>query len=364
MAEHLDFGLELAGRDRCRGGAQALDRLGDGSNGHHGEHRRGGESQPDPERGMARETANRAERRVCVLLHDHVPAGNGHVRARAEHVFLLDTGEQGMLGQIGSRERHVRIGMDDGAISGVHQEGVALARTQLLEPFLQRAQRQLDGQHPARTARALHGDSEHQSRDRRASAPRHHVGRSQRQPLRVEGLAQRDRGGVGVQPGLIDLLVIALRVGDDHIEAHRGHDRIALLVEEAHHVGAFGLLIDEEQRLLSRFLIEIGKPERAGGQRERIELVEQHPLHLIGERRGGLRVQAADLRAHLAAAGGQSHHRRQRERRRAGAGKQQRQFHSQTHGGIVAFDTRRIQGRRCALLRRCECDEVVRATPR
>ena len=125
--------------------------------------------------------------------------------------------------------------------------------------------------------------------------------------------------------------MIALGLGDHLAEAHRSHDRVAFLVEQAHHVGALGLLVDEKEGLLAGLLVEVGQPQRARGERQRIELVEQHALHLVRQRRRGLRVQAADLGAHLTAAGRQGHHRGERERRGACARKEQRQFHSKTH---------------------------------
>ena len=79
-----------------------------------------------------------------------------------------------------------------------------------------------------------------------------------------------------------------------------------------------------------------GGPKGAGGERQCVELVEQHPLHLVGQRGSGLRMDAGDLRAQLAAARGQRHHRRERERGGARAGKEQRELHPQAHRLTIA----------------------------
>ena len=160
-----------------------------------------------------------------------------------------------MLGQVGPGERHVGVGMDHRAKRAVDQEGAALGGAQLLEPFLEGAQRQLDRQHPAGPAGSLDRQGQHQARDRSAAAPGQHVGRPERQPLRLERLAQRHRGGVGLERVLVDLLVVGPRLRHHLAEAHGRDHRVALVVEETDHVGALRLLVDEQQGLLARLLI-------------------------------------------------------------------------------------------------------------
>src|SRR5205823_10057686 len=95
---------------------------------------------------------------------------------------------------------------------------------------------------------------------------------------------------------------------------------------------------------LARFLIQVGEPQRAGGEGQRVELVEERALDLVGQlaRRQG--VDLVELGTQLALPRREREDGRERERRRARAGEEQRQLDPQSHRGILPSGTHYGQG--------------------
>ena len=74
---------------------------------------------------------------------------------------------------------------------------------------------------------------------------------------------------------------------------------------------------------MPRFLIEVREPQRSGGERERVELVEDGALHLIGELAGRERVDVIELGPQLTLSRGQREDGGERQRRGARAREKQ-----------------------------------------
>ena len=251
-----------------------------------------------------------------------------------------------------ARPAHRRVGMEDGATAAVHQEGARATHAHAGKSLGQRTERDLHCQYPAGAARAFDGQREHQAGDGIACAVGQSIGRADHHVAGAQRLAEGNVGRVDGEGALSDRLVIGRPAAALRVEADGIDDRIALLVEEPDHVGALGLLVDEEQRPLARFLIQVGEPQGTGGESERVELVEERALDLVGQLARGEGVDLVELAAQLTLPGGKREDGRERERRCARASEKQGELDPQSHAGIFPLRTDYGQGIRAPTLDR------------
>ena len=254
--------------------------------------------------------AQRAQGFVGRLLDDGFPPEERNGRVGAEPLVALHALHQRVLLHAGLLEHQLLLGVDDDLALAVEQEGGAgLARPEPFEALRQPPQRNLDAQYPFGVLRAGHRDRQHQARDRLARRVGQHVDRADGEAGMQRAL-QRHLGGIGRQPGLVD------RLAGELFEADGVADSVGMRIEEADHVGAAGLAVDEEQRLLARLGVQFAEPQRGSRQRQRVELVDQRAVDFGGQRARVLRIDLVELVAQRFASLRQREGRRQQERKR------------------------------------------------
>src|SRR5262249_18050128 len=107
-------------------------------------------------------------------------------------------------------------------------------------------------------------------------------------------------------------------------------------VEEPDHVGSARLLVEQEERLLPRLLVQLWQTERARRERERVQVVEHRLLALQRERTGVLCIEHLQLRLQRGASARQQDGEHEHERKRDRDRQQQRQLYSEPQGPLLA----------------------------
>src|SRR5439155_8208261 len=117
-----------------------------------------------PEIGVAGEMAQRAQRLGGGLLHYRLPPQEGYGRVRAEPLVAWRALEQRMVPERHLFEHELPVRVEDHLAFAVDEEGrTRLAGAEALEVVREPAQRHLHSDHPPHSARAGHGNSEHEA---------------------------------------------------------------------------------------------------------------------------------------------------------------------------------------------------------
>src|SRR6266850_499008 len=141
----------------------------------------------------------------------------------------------------------------------------------------------------------------------------------------------RNRAKLSAMRGSVGGLVLGGERSLQPREPDRVPHRVGTSIEETDDVGAAGLLVDQQQRLLPRFGVELAQAQGGRGERERVELVHQRAVDFGRERPRILGVDLVELAPQRLAPSRKRERGGQEQRKAAGRREEKRQLDRKSH---------------------------------